>query len=216
MTGTTRLRWFKAQRAYFGLWRRPPAGSLPGEDIFHSGSHMHTVDSSHLSDELCLSSDTFSTCYAHSNGQIPPIMMEQQLVLQEECNPFAYGICSLLSQRQKKNRKILSWLHSFDLDFISTSLYLAFCNHQHIKGQIPASPIQPPFLWLSIHSHLFQPFFSPTWWCGRWLIWGVHCRWPQPCIAARGKQMARYARRSKGTRPTAGRGTPLGNKREKN
>lgn len=56
---------------------------------------------------------------------------------------------------------------------------------------------------------------SLTWWCERWLIWGAHCRWPQPCNVARGKPRVRCGRRSTGTRPTAGTGTQLSHKRHK-
>lgn len=158
-------------------------------------------------------------------------MIKQQLVLQEGVKlskppAIVHTTSSLLSQRcsARKDTSLFNTFSSVSCLFYVPSLYLHFfcfslSFSQHVRGQNLTIHFHPHISF----SHLMfmptrtcsTPFSSPTWWCRRWLIWGAHCRWPQPCNVARGKPRVRCGQRSRGTRPTAGTGTPLGIKRNK-
>lgn len=99
----------------------------------------------------------------------------------------------------------------FSLSFsIQESIIEAFTSAYLFLSPPPPTPLIMP-----THAGSIK-FSPPTWSCGRWPIWGAHCRWLRPCNVAREKPRVRCGQRSTGTRPTAGTGTQLSNKRHKN
>lgn len=103
---------YRARRVYFWALARSSVSAWGRHFLFtsfqvayHGALLTLFISPMKEAGELCLSSDMFCTCYAHSNRQISLIRIKQQLVLREDVSLFASLLPKTITLQRRRRKE---------------------------------------------------------------------------------------------------------------